>query len=250
LAGRRLTRKEIVQEDQIHSTINQIFHFVLEKKELLLLTLACAVGLALAIYFWVDYQSGKKSEVQLAFSNAMEIYAASVGDAPAPEAGTPPDTRPRYKTENEKYTAALKAFGSVKETASGTALEEYADYYEGLCQKGLGKKDEFVKTMERLAAKGGDSEIAGLADFALGEYYLANSDVEKAQLNFEKIFKSEKTNLPKDNILNDMGDYFEKRGQKDRAKATYERLLKDYPESRLKTTVQAKLTNLGSPEKK
>jgi tetratricopeptide (TPR) repeat protein len=240
----------MVQEDQIHSTINQIFTFVMEKKGLLLLTLACAVGLALAIYFWIDYQSGKKSEVQLAFSNALEVYTAPVGDAPPAEAGSPPDTRTRYKTENEKYTAALKAFSLLKEQVSGTALEEYAEYYEGLCQKGLGRRDDFVKIMERLAAEGGNGEVAGLADFALGEYYIASGDVEKAQIYYDKILKSDKTSLPKDSILNNMGDYFEKRGQKDRAKAAYERLLKEYPETRLKSTVQAKLSNLGSPEKK
>lgn len=250
MAGRRLTRKEIVQEDQIHSTINQIFTFVLEKKELLLLTLACAVALALAIYFWIDYQAGKKSEIQLAFSNALDIYGAAVGDAPATEPGTPPDTRPRYKTENEKYTSALKAFSAVKESAAGTALEEYADYYEGLCQKGLGRRDDFIKVMERLAAKGENNEVAGLADYALGEFYLAGGDADKAQVHYDKLLKNSKTSFPKDSVLSDLGDYYDSRGMKDRAKAVYERLLKEYPESRYKNTAQAKLTTLGATEKK
>jgi tetratricopeptide (TPR) repeat protein len=239
----------MVQEDQIHSTINQIFTFVLEKKELLLITLAAAVALVLAIYFFVGYQAGKKSETQLAFSSAVDIYYGAVGDAPPTEAGAPPDTRPRFKTENEKYTTALKAFSALKESGSGTAVGEYSTYYEGLCQKGLGRRDEFIKAMEQLAG-GTKGEIPGLAEYALAEYFLANGDIEKAQANYEKVFKNETTNLPKDSILSDLADYYDKHGMKDRAKATYERILKDFPDTRLRNTIQARLSALNPPEKK
>lgn len=250
MAGRRLTRKEIVQEDQIHSTINQIFLFLVEKRNLLLTILGCAVVLGVAIYFWVDFQVAKKAELQLAFSRAQEMFDAAVGEAKPSEPNAPPDTRLRYKTENDKYTAALKAFSELKTSATGTPIAQYARYYEVLCSRGLGRYEEYLKSMEEIANAKDMPEVSGLAAYSLGDNFLARGDITKAQQHFDQVLKDEKTTIPKDSILSALADYYEKHDDKAKARATFERLVKEYPDSNLKRQAEARLAQLGPAEKK
>lgn len=243
MSGGRLTRKEMVQEDQIHFTMNRILEFVLDNAKALAGILGAFVLLILGIYFFMDYRSGNRQEIQASLGQAMEKFQAEVGESSSDNSVAL--LSKRYKTETEKYNDALSAFSAVAVKAQGTALYPIARYHEGLCMLELGKKSEFQSVMEQLIQSKENADIASLATLAVAENYLADGVAEKATEYYEKILQDNQNNLPKDTILTTLAEYHTSQNEKEKAISFWKRLLKDFPNSSSKSKAESALTKFG-----
>ncbi len=235
----------MVQEDQIHSTMNRILKYVVDNSKLLLGILAAFVVVSLAIFFWSDYRTGQGQELQSAYGKALEKFHATAGETPAADPNNPAPEPSRYKTDLEKFTDAEKAFTELSAKAKGTALYPYSRYYEGLCRLELGKKSDFTSIMEQLAQSESGSEVASLALLSMAESYLAEGNTEKATENYEKILKDAKTSLPKDEILYSLAEHHLNKKDKAKAIELWKRLVKEFPDSKVKPRAESQLTELG-----
>jgi len=235
----------MVQEDQIHSTMNKILKFIMDNARMLSSVLGAFLVVLLAIYLWNDYRSGREQERQTAFSRALEKFHAPVGEAPAEDPNNPSLAVLRYRTEEEKYKDASGAFAALSTQTKGSAIFPYSRYYEGLCRLELGKTDEFISIMEQLSQTEGNAEIRSLAIFSLAESYLAVGNVEKATEHYEKILKDSKTDLPRDEILYSLAEYHLNKKEKEKAIDLWKRLIKEFPESKAKSRAENQLSQLG-----
>lgn len=234
----------MVQEDQIHSQLNFFLEFVMKNSKMLLGILGAFVVVVIAIYFLVDYRSNSQQELQAALGQAIEKFQSPVGDSSADDSGAV--STKKYKSETEKFNDALSAFSSLAAKAKGTSLYPIIAYHEGLCQQELGKKSEFIATMDQLIRTSDNAEIASLAQLALAENYLyTDGDVAKATEYYEAILKDPKASLPKDEILVSLAEYHSAKNEKGKATEFWKRLLKEFPTSKSKNRAESELTKLG-----
>ena len=78
MALKRLSRKEIVQEDRIHARLSQISQWVLRNRNYLAAAAVVLVVVIVGLWALQGYRAGQAAETQGLFSDALELYHATI----------------------------------------------------------------------------------------------------------------------------------------------------------------------------
>lgn len=112
---------------------------------------------------------------------------------------------------------------------SGTDAGAIAKYRLGVSYLNLKKFDEAIDALEDVSF---DDEVLGaVAKGALGDAYFETGKVDKAISNYKKAVNHSKNDFSAPIYLKKLGVAQEEAGDAADAKATYERILKEYPNS-------------------
>ncbi|RMG55860.1 MAG: hypothetical protein D6723_01805 [Acidobacteria bacterium] len=125
-----------------------------------------------------------KTTAEKRLARAFDLFNAPVGETSA----TNSQLQPRFKTEEQKYRAALQAYKRVSDAwyYRFSDYGEQAQYYVALCQLHLdAPKGE--KLLEELAK--GDTVTARLARVALAEHFIAKGEPARARELYEALVK-------------------------------------------------------------
>ena len=202
--------------------------------------LAVVGGIAGAGWAWYSAQEARARE---AFVQASEL--AQQAQAPPPGAtATPPPTP-------EARARAIAALDSVLAQHPRAGIVPQAAYQLGNLRYADGQYAQARGAFEVALAGGATGNLKALCALGVAYTWEAQKELAKAQTAYEAALAGRG---PKDflyeELLMDLGRVQEFGGHPQSALATYERLLKDVPDSRRADDVRSRIATLKSAENK
>jgi predicted negative regulator of RcsB-dependent stress response len=240
---RRLTRKEIVQEDKIHSFLARTYQWF-GANSLYVLIAVVAVTAALAgMYLWRYYSETSSQKLQAQFADALNIHAAPAGSE---EPATANAAAPKYRfaTEEERHEKALAKFSEIMNESPRSQIGQFATYYVALNQHSLGKTAEAKQTMERVIEGAREPVVRNLARNYLAHISEVEKNHEQAVTLLNGILQDPTPAFPGQSVLLRLGSNYEALGKNDEALKQYERVVSDYPDTQESEQARAKIDDL------
>src|SRR5687768_4429639 len=132
------------------------------------------IAIALLAYGWYFYRSNQEDKAQLALSTAIETIEAPVGDDPTQQPAT---TGPKFKTPEERNTAAEKQFRDVQTKFGGTDAADIAGLYMARLAVTRGDAENARKGLEQFLDDHGDHPLlGGSARYSLFQLRIENGE--------------------------------------------------------------------------
>lgn len=220
--------KRQIKHDELQTGLQAAAVWVREhSREVQVTALAVAVlfGAGMLVQNFRDRQD---STAQAAFSKALETYHAPVATELPAGAERPATT---YNTREEKYRKALSEFEAVEKTSSGE-MRQRARYYTALTRAELGDAAAAEKSLTEIAShREKDDLVPSLARLALADLQRRNGQGQKAIDGYRQMLDDPSFLLPRDYVLLKMANAQEEANNLKEARASYERLVQEYPGS-------------------
>lgn len=226
-------RRDDLKRDEVMETVGKGFRFVsLHRKGAVE---AIAVGAALAVLIGAFFALRAHRESQAGERLSRALTALSTPLASDPSAGTAPRTYPSAVERDADVDRELAAAAEFGTTRSGRQA--------ALVLAARGKAKDASSTFDRYA-RSGKSVLAAAAELDSYRNLAERGKVNEAIAAVKRAIESSATAVPKDALLAELGDLYERSGAPADAKAIYQRLVSEYPESSYTSQVQGKIAGL------
>jgi tetratricopeptide (TPR) repeat protein len=220
--------KKHIKEDELVTGLARANAWARSHANELKVTAAIVAVVALGVLGLNYFQGTRTREAERAFGEALEIFQAPVGAAPAE--GAPPG--PRFATSAEKFQKALAAFDALASKYASLPAGKRARYYAALSRAELGDLDAAEKALTEIASyRDADALEPALARMAVADLYCRRGQPDKAVDAYRKLLEEESPGLPKDHVLMRLGRALEDAKRTPEAGASYKRLAEEYPQS-------------------
>jgi tetratricopeptide (TPR) repeat protein len=243
---RKLSRKELLQEDQFTVRLRSFMGFLLTNKTVIVGVLGGALLLGLVL-IGMKYQiSHKGAGAAIAFGEANEAYTAPVATKEELEKQQWLKKVRTFPTENEKFQAAAESFEKVSSEFGSTDQGKLALYYAGNSYFELGEYEKAAGLFQKYLSKAGSDRGKSFIDLAtegLGYSYESLGKNDEAIAAFEKLITPERKTFRERGLFNSARLYA-KSDNKAKALELYKALLTDYPSSRMARDVQQRVAEL------
>jgi tetratricopeptide (TPR) repeat protein len=231
---KKLSREQL-KRDEVLETFGKGIHFVSSHRKGTVEAIAAAAGLAVLIAAFVGFRSYRESEAAQHLSRALTILSSPVAGEPSAidASGT------RYSSAAERDAEAdkeLKAAADFSATRSGREAAVVLAARSAPGKSDIGSFDRFARSNGSIIAAAAELD----AIRTLASQGKTHEAIERAKRGIE----SSSTAVPKDALLLELARLYEKSGSPADAKATYQRLVSDYPNSLYLSDAQAKAGSL------
>jgi len=226
-------RRDDLKRDEVMETVGKGFRFVSVHRKGA--AEAVAVGAALAVLIGAFVALRAHRESQAGERLARALTALSIPLASDPSAGTAPRTYPSAAERDADADRELAAAAEFGTTRSGRQA--------ALVLAARGKAKDADSTFDRYA-RSGKSVVAAAAELDSYRSLAERGKVNEAIAAVKRAIESSSTAVPKDALLAELGDLYERSGSPADAKAIYQRLVSEYPESSYTSQVQGKIAGL------
>lgn len=251
MAAKRLTRKEIVQEDAIRKTLTETYGWLFKNLNYLLGAAGLIVLFVALSLVWNHYRESSNAQAQIEFSDALERFHAPVDEEDQADSGENPNTRDqqtkyRFATAQERYEASLEAFRKVADDYAGLWLGGMARYYTGLSLLELGRIEEAKQELQSVVDVSSWADVSNLARNALAQIAVAEGDHLRAIELYEQIVEQPSPNLPQDLALMRLARNLELAGKKEEALTRYRQVTSEHAGTPTATAAQNEVRRLES----
>lgn len=137
-------------------------------------------------------------------------------------------------------------FLNVIRKYKGTSAANLSNYYAGLCFLKQGQYDQAIKHLKDFDGKGTNLQYAAWG--ALGDAYMENKDVKHGIEYYNKAASKANDDVLAPLYVYRAGVAYEMDNQTDKAKAAYERIRDQYPQSQPAQSIAKDLARLGIVE--
>ena len=242
--ARRLTRKEIVQEDQIYTILSRVSNWVIGNRFQLLIGVMGLVLILLGTYLWQNYRTNSTLEMQGLFAEALDTYHASV-KSPSSESDTSskgedqePPTEYRFESEEERRLAASEAFMSISTAYPDTRLGFFSRYYLGLIHRQNKNTEEANQQLIWVIENSNDKDVRNFSRSALASIALDQENHEEALIHLQQILEEPTPQFPEQIVLMRIAKSHKALGNIDKALEHYKKITSEYPASSHATKAQ------------
>ncbi|MEW5763476.1 MAG: hypothetical protein ACOYXN_05490 [Acidobacteriota bacterium] len=219
MASRRLSKQEM-RQDQFRSLLSEAFVASIRSMEthwrIYLAGLAVLVASAAGAFAFWNHLEAKKAERSHRLNEVIEAFAAPVGEAAAAGGAS----ALRFSDEAKKTAEVEKRLKALEAEGSGGS-GGLTVFYKAISLARQGKTREAAAALEP-ATKGG--VLAPLALPMRGGLYEALGEFSKAEADFKALAQLESPTLPKGEGLWQLGQYYERRGEKAKAAEAYKKI--------------------------
>ncbi len=225
----KISRRDM-KRNELAETVGKTVGYVSEHKKGVSEAAAIVAGVVILVggFFayrtWVDRSAGKD------LSEALAILGTPLASEQPTATKTYP-TEVARRAEAEKFLKKAAVHGS---TASGRAAQVI------LAAGGADKPGTSVEVFEK-AARTGKSETAALAEIDAARALAAQGKTVEAIDRLKRAIESSSTAAPKDALLFALAQIYEQSGAAADARATYQRLINDYPNSPYRADARQKV---------
>ncbi len=174
------------------------------------------------------YPAGKMAEQAGRYLETAESSLARYGDGkgPAPLAGAPPSSPAAATSGYSADQGPSPAPAPMAKPSEGASLSDVAkDYYNAVSLFSQEKYQEALKALKAIADGGEESEYVAKAQFDMGRCLFALSQWDLAIKHFTGIVQSAPKHPDMADILYIMGQSWDKKGDKAKAKAFFAKVL-------------------------
>ncbi|HEY1252995.1 MAG TPA: tetratricopeptide repeat protein [Thermoanaerobaculia bacterium] len=219
--SQKITRRDM-KRNELAETVNRTVGYVSEHRRGATEAVAIAVGAALLVGGFFLYRAWQERSAGTALSEGLAVLDAPLTGEPGATPGVKTyATAAERRTEAEKFLKKAAAHGS---TSSGRAASVV------LAAGGADKPEQSLDAFEK-AARQGRSETAAAAEIDAAKLLVAQGKSSEAIERLKRAIDSPKSVAPKDALLFALGEIYEQAGNQADARATYQRLITDYPNS-------------------
>jgi predicted negative regulator of RcsB-dependent stress response len=229
--GRRITRKQLKQDDEFVSAAERIFNWIADNRKPLMAAIG-AVCAAAVVWWGVNAWLGSRTDdASLLLFHAVQTFE---GDAVA---GT--------LVPGGDVDAAEIDFRQVVESYGRSDQADMARLYLARIALSRGQTDDARSTLVELSQKHGDDVIGRLATLDLIDLRLASGQAAEVAGELEAMVVAQNGGLPRDTALYKLGEVYIASGEPERARTSFERLVEEFPESPYVMNARLKLNELG-----
>lgn len=196
----------------------------------LILALVAAVTLG-GVYL---YRTNRTEAATALLADAMSKYHGVIRESTIVAA---PDEGTMFDSEEDRYRGALEAFELVTQQYGNSPQAREARYYSALCQVGLGEIEDAEALLEEVVRERGDL-LYSLASQTLATVKSQRGDFAGAAEIYRALVDDPRDPLPKDQLLFALAGQLEKDNRLEEAHQAYQRFLKEYPSSVLRTEAE------------
>jgi tetratricopeptide (TPR) repeat protein len=229
LARKKLTRKELVQKDDITSGLEWATTYVVEHAVPIGIGVGLVVvGIAIAVVLNVT-AANREAAAQSALAEVIRIYSTITEDT----------------TDEERFQAALVEAARVEADHPDQPAAQIARYYAGLSHEGLGDSDQAIAILTELG-EAGDETVKQVALFALAESHKKEGDLESAIEVYQALADS--GGYSPSAVLYELGRLYEATSKPEEARGYYQSLVGEYPDSPFRADADSALRRLTSTD--
>ncbi len=225
----RITRRDMKRND-LAETVGKTVGYVSEHKKGVAESVAIAAGLVVLVAGFFAYRAWADRSAGRNLSEALAILSTPLVSEQPSAARTYPNATAR-RAEADPFLHRAAARGS---TPSGRAAQVI------LAAGGTQKPADAVQTFEDAARKG-RSESAAAAEIDAAKLLAADGKTTEAIDRLKRALESSSTAAPKDALLFTLAQIYEASGAAGDARATYQRLITDYPNSAYRADARQKV---------
>ena len=229
--GRRITRKQLKQDDEFVSAAEWIFRWIAENRRAL--TAGIVAVFAAAMLWWgvSGWIGSRTDDASLLLHHAVQTFEG--------------ESAPGSLAPGGDVEAAEIEFRQVVDSYGSSDQASMAKLYLARIALSRGQVDEARSTFVELSQDHGDDLIGRLATLDLIDLRLASGQGAEVAGDLEAMVVGQRQGLPRDAALYKLGEVFVISGEPERARSYFERLLEEFPESPYITNAQLKLEELG-----
>lgn len=160
------------------------------------------------VYAW--WSEGRADKARLALGKAIEVAEAPV------VTGTPlpNQTGPTFPSERERAQKAVEEFQKVQQQY-GSPYSDLARYFAATNLLVV-ERAKGISELEQIG-KGGNSEVAARAKFALGQVREADGQPDEAAAIYQELLKEQGKYISENTLKLRLASVYEKQGKKDEA---------------------------------
>lgn len=228
--------------DQFLASGKQSVDWATRHQATILVAVVGILLLAAGVVYFRQHQAEQRVEVSDKLTVALESLEARVGEEPAPLPDTIKRRKPplMYKTAQEKYAAlstqadeVLKTYGDQPAAGSARLMKARAAF-------GLGKFDEAAGLYQEWLKANPSAPERPFVLQALATTQAAGGKTDEAVTTLQELKKLNPETYG-ELVSWQSGVFYEAAGQKDKAKAAYEELVKTFPEGAHASQAQMRL---------
>lgn len=227
----KISRREMKRND-LAETVNKTVGYVSEHRKGATEAVAIAAVAAVLVIGFFAYRQWQERSAGKSLSEALAILGTPLASDPAVPAGSKTfASASERKAEADMLLRKAAAHGS---TASGRAAEVI------LAAGGPDKPAQSLEVLEK-AARQGRTEAAAAAEIDAAKLLAAQGKTVEAIDRLKRAIESPKPPAPRDALLFTLGEIYEQSGAAADARATYQRLITDYPNSPYRSEARQKV---------
>jgi tetratricopeptide (TPR) repeat protein len=228
----KISRKDLKRND-LADTVGRTVDYVSSHRRGVTEGTAIAVGvvvLAAAFFAVKTYREGRAGrELSAGLAALQAPLSTDPGAAAAPE--TYPTAAARDRAADQHLRKASSYGGTAPGRAASVILAARAE-----------KSAAAAETFTR-AARDGKAEIAAAAEIDAAKLLAAQGKATEAIERLKRAIESPGATVPKDALLYTLAEIYESNGASSDARATYQRIVNDYPNSPYRPDARQKLPN-------
>ena len=252
--ARRLTRREIVQEDRIYSVLSGISQWAVGNRTQLVVGSGIVVVSLLGFYLWQGYRESSNQEAQGLFAEALDTYHAPVkelnpepGSEPAAENQNQPLEPPpvyRFETVAERRAASEAAFERISDDYSGTRIGFFSRYYLALIERQSEDAGKARQHLRWVVDNSGDSDVRNLSRNVLADIALGEENHQEALTYLQQLLGDPTPQVPEQTVLMRIARTHEALGNIEQALENYKKITNDFPTSTQAEEAQSEIDRL------
>ncbi len=232
--AQKISRRDM-KRNELAETVGKTVGYVSEHKKGVAEIVAIGVGIAVLVGGFLLYRAWTERSAGKALSSALEVLSTPLASDLAPDpaaraAKTYPNAAAR-RAEAEKFLRQAARHGS---TAPGRAAQVI------LAADGADKAPQSIEVFEK-AARQGKSETAAVAEIDAARLLASSGKTAEAIDRLKRAIDSPSTAAPKDALLFTLGQIYEQSGAPADARAAYQRLINDFPNSPYRADARQKV---------
>jgi outer membrane protein assembly factor BamD (BamD/ComL family) len=237
--------KKQIREDELVTAYQKSAAWWVTHRESARLAVGIVALLAAAAAAVVFYQGQRNETAAKAFADAFEVMEAPVTSVLPPGADKP--TGLSFATPEEKYKSAAAAFEGIDRRYPSLPLGRRAKYMGALARLEMGDAAAAESALKELAARRDLKELEPtLARLALGDLYRRTGRLDQAIEAYQQFAADTTVSFPRDYALLSLGETQEEAKKPGEAKASYERLVQEFPASVYSPEARRRADFLGS----
>ena len=225
----KISRRDM-KRNELAETVGKTVGYVTEHKKGVAEAVAIAAGVAVLVTGFFGYRTWVARAAGRDLSQALAILGTPLASDQSGAAKTYATDAAR-RAEAEKFLKKAAARGS---TSSGRAAQVI------LAANAADKPGSSVEVFEK-AARQGKSETAAVAEIDAARALAAQGKTVEAIDRLKRAIESPSAAAPKDALLFTLGQIYEQSGSSADARATYQRLINDYPGSPYRADARPKV---------
>ena len=243
--SQRLSRKEIkheIRDDAFHQSVERSYDYVVSHRRNLILAIAGAVLLAAGIAGWRAWSLHQESEAGTLLGRATLVLQAPVS-ATEPRPDDP--VAPSFPDEKSRDARGRELLERLREEYPRTAAAEVAAVQLGRLRLEAGDEAGARELWEGFLEDHEGHLISGAVRVSLLDLDRRSGKAEQVATQLQEWLDGNDKPLPEDVLLYELATTHEQLGKTEEARAAYQRIAAEYPDSPFAAKASTRVRELG-----